>query len=110
MRCIYAFAVRREDRTDRRGCHRDLLLGAGVACYHRRHCLAADMMRLAIIAALFVAAAGVGLWLYSRGADNARADQLERTLEDAQKANKGAADAAACDWYEWLSEGCDTGN
>ena len=64
------------------------------------------MMRLAIIAALFVAAAGVGLWLFTRGADNARTDQLERTLEDATKANEGAANPSGCTGYQRLSGQC----
>lgn len=54
------------------------------------------MIRLALIAALFAAAAGVGMWLFTRGADNARTDQLERTLEDATKANDGAANPGGC--------------
>ena len=65
------------------------------------------MIRPYLYAAVLAAILGAGWWLYQRGADNARTDQLERTLEDADTTNKGAADAAACDWYKWVSGGCD---
>jgi len=61
---------------------------------------------LTLCAALVATVCAAGLWLYNRGTDNARTDQLERTLNNAQTFNEGAGADAGCGFIERLSEGC----
>ena len=64
------------------------------------------MIRLAIIAAILAGVVGTGWWLYERGADNARKEQVERTLEDAGVFNEGDGTGHDCSGLDRLLGNC----
>lgn len=67
------------------------------------------MLRVYVaIAALFLIAASY-VWVYWEGQDKGETgvviDQLEGTLENAEKFNNGASDTSGLSWYERLFPG-----
>jgi hypothetical protein len=68
------------------------------------------MIRLVFIAVLLAGIAAASMWLYSRGGDNARTDQLERTLQDADTFNEGDGTGPDCSGLDRMLARCGSAN
>lgn len=61
-----------------------------------------NAMNPIFISVILMALIGVGWWLYARGADNERTNQMERTLQNADTFNKGADNPDGGSWFDRL--------